>query len=215
MLHGIARTRRSLEGLRRVIAGAGYGTWSCSYPSTRLDLASLTAFVAERIERELGAGPVLAVTHSMGGILLRHLAAQRPVAGAVMLAPPNRGSAVARWLARNPLYRRLYGPAGQALGDDAGWPPAPSPCLVVAGSRGLSLSNPTSWLTRAAGVFGEEASDGTVAVSETWCEGVTEHVVVEANHTWIMNDGEVKRLVLSFLGEEAQRGQWRGDGSRG
>lgn len=206
LLHGIARTRRSLERLRRALEGAGHATWACSYPSTRLDLASLTTYVAERIDRELGSGPVLAVTHSMGGILLRHLAAMRPVAGAVMLAPPNRGSAVARWLARNPLYRRLYGPAGQALGSDDGWPPAPSPCLVVAGSRSLSLSNPTSWLTRAASVFGGEPSDGTVAVSETWCEGVTEHVVVDANHTWIMNDGEVERLVLSFLELEALRG---------
>jgi hypothetical protein len=96
------------------------------------------------------------------------------------------------------VLRWFYGPAGVELADGAAWPAPPAPFAVIAGTRGLALTNPTSW------TFGRRfpadvAHDGTVAVEETRLPGMDAFAEVDATHTWIMNDPRVHRLVASYL----------------
>ncbi|MCA9528223.1 MAG: hypothetical protein KC549_18190 [Myxococcales bacterium] len=200
LLHGLARTSASLRKLESALQAAGHPTWNGGYPSTQADLPALAADVIARVRTEVGPGPVAAVTHSMGGILVRHIGARLPWTRIVMLAPPNGGSGVARSVKDWWLYRWIYGPAGQTVADGEAWPPPPAPCGVIAGTRGPSLDNPPSWLIQGLRLIPPGAeSDGTVTVDETRGTPHVDFATVDAGHTRIMNHPETQRLVLRFL----------------
>jgi pimeloyl-ACP methyl ester carboxylesterase len=197
LLHGLARGQGSMARLARALRGAGFETWSQTYPSRRHSISYLAGALTEQLvalDR-----PLHAVTHSMGGVIVRHLHDPRLRWGRiVMLAPPNQGSRLAAGLVRNPIFRWFYGPAGTELADCSTWPAPPATFAVIAGTRSLALSNPTSWTVGrrfAAGV----ANDGTVAVEETKLAGMADFAAVDATHTWIMNAPIVHRLVCDFL----------------
>jgi pimeloyl-ACP methyl ester carboxylesterase len=199
-LHGLARSHRSLATLQRKVERAGHRTWARSYPSRRLELSALADWLAERIREDLGDRPLFGVTHSLGGVVLRHLADRLPWRGVVMLAPPNQGSRVAAAFKDNPVFRWYFGPAGQQIDRAEGWPAPPSPFGVIAGTTSLSVAAPPGWLTRALRLLPPDApSDGTVAVSETRLEGMADFACVAASHAWIMNHPRVEELVLGFL----------------
>ena len=100
-------------------------------------VAALAADVATRIRTELPDRPLVAVTHSLGGILVRHMASELPWRGVLMLAPPNAGSRVAEGLRDNPLFRWYFGPAALDVARADGWPAPPTPCGVIAGQCGM------------------------------------------------------------------------------
>jgi len=203
LLHGLARGQGSMAGLAKALRAAGFDTWSHTYPSRRHSITYLADALTEQLV--VLDRPLHAVTHSMGGVIVRHLHDPRLRWGRiVMLAPPNRGSRLAAGLVRNPVFRWFYGPAGSELADCASWPDPPAPFAVIAGTRSLAWSNPTSWtLGRrfASGV----TNDGTVAVAETKHPGMDAFAEVDATHTWIMNDRSVHALVISYLREGAFR----------
>jgi hypothetical protein len=199
-LHGLARTHRSLDGLRRHVEEAGWETWARTYPSRRLGLPELAELLAGWIRADLGDRPVVGVTHSLGGILARHLRDALPWRGLVMLAPPNQGSRVAAALGDHPLYRWWFGPAGRALADPRRWPAPPSPFAVIAGTLGVSRGNLPSWLIHAKRLLPRhEPSDGTVTVEETRLPGMTAYAEVPASHTFVMDHPETRKRVLEFL----------------
>lgn len=201
-LHGLGRTHRSLGRLRRAVEHAGYPTWARSYPSRRLGIGELGDWLARAIRADLGDPDVFGVTHSLGGIVVRHMRDLLRWRGVVMLAPPNRGSRVAAALQENPLFRWYFGPAGIEVHDPAGWPAPPDPFGVIAGTTSLSPAAPPGWLTRALAVLPPgEPSDGTVAVAETRLSGMADFATVAASHAWIMNHPDVARLVLGFLAD--------------
>jgi pimeloyl-ACP methyl ester carboxylesterase len=200
LLHGLGRTHRSMSPLRRYVEGLGYATWSRTYPSRQRSIAALAEQVADSIRRDLGERPVVAVTHSMGGILVRYMRDRLPWRGVMMLAPPNQGSLVAAQLAGNPIFRWAFGPAGRELGDGRDWPPPPEPFAIVAGTRGPSWANPPSWLIRGMRLMpAGEPHDGTVRVAETRLDGMVAFAEVEASHTFLMNHPATRELVRRFL----------------
>ena len=74
LLHGLARTARSMEKLSSRLQNAGYRTANIDYPSRVYPIAALaklavTAGVDEC--RQSGEGRISFVTHSLGGILVR------------------------------------------------------------------------------------------------------------------------------------------------
>jgi hypothetical protein len=201
LLHGLARRHGSLAALGRRLADAGHEVWARSYPSRRLGIVDAARTVGEWIVEAAAGRPVCAVTHSLGGILVRHMHDPRlRWQRIVMLAPPNRGSALAAALSGQPLYRWFYGPAGIELADGAAWPPPPAPFAVIAGTRRLALGNPTSW-TVGRRFAADEPNDGTVAVAETRLDGMAAFAEVDATHTWIMNHPGVAHRVVQFLAE--------------
>jgi triacylglycerol lipase len=200
LLHGLARTARSMARLERLITEAGYPTWSWTYPSRRQGIEALADAVAERLADDLGDTPVIGVTHSLGGIIVRHLAERANWQGVVMLAPPNGGSELARRLSGQSLFRWFFGPAGQDVGSPETWPSAPRPVAVIAGTGGASIKNPPSLLASALSLLPTtEAHDGTVSVNETRLPNMAGFATVDATHTWIMNHPEALALVLRFL----------------
>ncbi len=199
LLHGLARGHGSMARMRKALAASGFETLSRTYPSRRHSVSYLASQMADWIVENAGHRRICAVTHSMGGVLVRHLHDARiRWDRIVMLAPPNRGSKLAAGLVRNPIFRWYYGPAGLELADGSSWPPPPAPFGVIAGTRSFAMTNPTSW-TVGRRFSPTTKNDGTVSVEETKLEGMTDFAEVDATHTWIMNDAKVIRFVVSYL----------------
>ena len=199
LLHGLARGHGSMTRLGAYLRAHGFETFSRTYPSRRHSISYLAGEIADWISEHARDRPVHAVTHSMGGVIVRHLHDPRIHWGRiVMLAPPNRGSQLAAGLVRNPVFRWYYGPAGAELAAGGQWPAPPAPFGVIAGTRSLAISNVTSW-TVGRRFSAQTPNDGTVAVEETKLDGMSAFAEVDATHTWIMNDVRVQGLVVSYL----------------
>lgn len=197
-LHGLARTRVSMERLRWTVSRAGYRTWACTYPSRSRDLEALAVEVSSWIQRDLPGRRLVAVTHSMGGILVRHMAL--PWERILMMAPPNQGSSLAATVSDWRPFQAFYGPAGQEMADPSEWPQPTAPTAVIAGTAGLTPTNPISWLSASLGVFSADVDhDGTVSVEEARLPGLVDFATVPASHSFIMEHPETRRMVLSFL----------------
>jgi pimeloyl-ACP methyl ester carboxylesterase len=201
LLHGLARSHGSLSTLDAHLRANGFDTIARTYPSRRRPIAELADDIATWLADAAGDRPLHAVTHSMGGVVARHLHDPRlRWQRIVMLAPPNRGSRLAAGLADNALFRWFFGPAGSELGDGSQWPRPPVPVAVIAGTRNLALGNPTSWTVGRRFPAGVR-NDGTVAVDETKLDAadMAAFAEVDATHTWIMNAPHTLQLVTEFL----------------
>ena len=198
LLHGIAPRPWTFWALKRALTDAGYNVIAISYPSTRQPLAAH----ADQLERLLDGfhdtTDISFVTHSMGALVLRELLA-RPSAWrgrlrtqrSVMIAPPNRGSAIARLLRDYALFEWIYGPAGQQLTPKAAGrrPGLQGRFAIIAGGDGDEGYNPL--------LAGDD--DGTVAVTETRLEGAEDFLIVDALHASLSNHAGVVGAVLNYL----------------
>lgn len=200
LLHGLGRSHLSMRGLQRHLERQGHRTWARSYPSRRMGVGELAALVGRWLAEDLGQSEFSVVTHSLGGILVRHLPAELRIGRTVMLAPPNQGSRLADRLRRAPVFERTLGPAMGDLAAPGDWPAPRAPFGIIAGTRAPSLGNPASWVSARLGVFeAGEPNDGTVATAETRLPGMADYAEVDASHTWIMSDPRVWGLVSAFL----------------
>lgn len=202
LLHGLARTARSMAPLAQALRDAGYAVANLDYPSRRYPVETLVEqHLAPRV-RELAAGAqrLHFVTHSMGGILVRQLLAARPrppLGRVVMLVPPSQGSEIVDRLGRWPVFGWINGPAGRQLGTGAdGLParlgPVDYPVGVIAASRSI---DPLMWWL----IPG--ANDGRVSVARARLEGMSDFIVVPHSHALVMRSPRVARQVLHFLRE--------------
>ncbi len=201
LLHGIARTARSLRKLERSLQQAGFATLNLDYASRKKPLEVL----AEDIHPDVSAfanacaGPIHFVTHSMGGLLARiYIARHRPgrLGRVVMLGAPNGGSEVADLLKSFPLYRALYGPAGQQLTTKGhavltSLPPVDYPVGVVAGSRTIDPIASYFILPR--------PNDGRVSVQSSKLDCMTDHVTVKAPHNGLVRHAAATAQTIAFL----------------
>jgi hypothetical protein len=142
------------------------------------------------------------VTHSPGGIVVRHyLAGSRPanLGRVVMLSRPNGGSKIVDLLKQVPFVRDHLGPSRGRMGTDAGSIPARLGPVdyevgVIAGGRSV---NPLfSWL-----LPGDD--DGVVAVARMKVDGMRDLVVVPRGHTFIMNGCDTIEQTAAFLRDGA------------
>jgi hypothetical protein len=188
LLHGLGRTRRSLARLDKALGQAGFTTARLDYPSTRRPIQEHAATVADLLDHLPTPTKLSFATHSLGGLIARQLLSydqpwRSAVERIVMVAPPNRGASLAASLDRGGVMRGILGPSyGQIAEGFATTLPVPDiPVAIFAGD--------------VAGVPG----DGLLTVDETRLEGVSEHHVVPAIHTFLMNHPAVVRRAVSFL----------------
>ena len=197
LLHGIARSKRSMASLARRLEAEGYRVLNLDYPSRRLNTQELAEWihpaVAEFVEQS--DGPVHFIGHSMGGLVINDYLPRYPCAKlghVVMLGTPLHGSRFADMLRDNPLFRAFFGPAGQQLTTDIERRAAAMPSVgIIAGESRL---NPLS------GTILGETSDGTVAISSTRPDIPHHHIIVPAAHMFMPDRPQVQDRVVQFLG---------------
>lgn len=199
LLHGLARSSRCMNRLEKILQQAGYHTVNLNYPSTSGSIESLSdTVITNALAHTEPSETVHFVTHSLGGILLRHFLTQNEIdrlGRVVMLAPPNHGSQIVEWLQHYRLFQRLLGPAASQLGTRPDrlvnqLPPAPCELGIIAGSRAVNvLFSP----------FLPKPNDGTVSVENTKLAGMRDHITLPTTHPLIMRNKQVIKQVLAFL----------------
>lgn len=143
------------------------------------------------------------ITHSLGGIIARvvvnHPRCPNEVheGKAILIAPPNRGSELARRLGKIGLVKQWLGEkAGAQLiqtqrdgFDHFGEFPMSMPVLVIAGTLGVNpmLNGP---------------HDGKVLVEETYLKREHERFEVKAGHSWITYHPKVIAKAKEFMSED-------------
>lgn len=199
LLHGLGRSERSMRYLAGELEAAGYRTHAIHYASREKTPEALVADLDAELARCcVGAERVHFVTHSLGGVLVRALLAERPPANlgrVVMLAPPNGGSELADVVRDSAMLRAVLGPTAAQLGTDTAslpnrLPPASFEVGVIAGTR--TWSPLRSWLIPA-------ADDGTVSVASTRLAGMADFLTLPVSHTFIVRSEAAARQVLRFL----------------
>jgi len=201
LLHGLARTSRSMQKLEKALIQQGYSTCNIDYPSRDHRIEVLARhYVLPEIQQCLGHSnsKLSFITHSMGGIIVRRLLKERKfenLNAVVMLAPPNQGSEVADKLSDFWLFDFINGPAGGELGTDpkatpSQLGPAAFTLGIIAGDASI---NPINSLI----IPGND--DGKVSVARAKLEGMTDFLVVSVSHPFIMRHPEVIRQSLHFL----------------
>lgn len=201
LLHGLARTARSMQKLEKALQHAGYQTLNINYPSRKFNIASLSENVIGQALQQL---PVSAkihfVTHSLGGILLRQYLDNHVIENpgrVVMLGPPNHGSQIADWLQPYSWYHWFFGPVASELGTTNNMPLQSLDRVdfeigIIAGTRAVNIF---------CAPFLPIPNDGQVTVESTRLEGMRDHICLPVSHPFMMNRTKVIRQVLCFLNQ--------------
>ena len=200
LLHGLARTSRSMNKAGKLLAAYGYKIINVNYPSQKSTIETLALDAIAPALKKCTSKEILKihfVTHSMGGILIRYYLSTRRInkLGRVMLAPPNQGSEVVDKLAGWPVFNLINGPAGRQMNTDKSSMPntlwqVSYPVGIIAGDK---TSNPLLSL-----LF-SEANDGKVSVSRTQVQGMKDFIVTPYSHTFIMQRVAVIEQALHFI----------------
>jgi triacylglycerol lipase len=200
VLHGIARTYRSMRSLAKFLEANGYRVLNVNYPSTRIPLESLIDHINQQVVA-FNLNPqrkIHFVGYSLGGLLVRGVIHRnRPpnLGRVVQLAPPNQGSEVADFWKNNFLYKWIFGSAGQDLGAEERsfiriLGPVDYELGVVAGN--------CSWDPVSSALI-EGPNDGKVSVENTKVPGLTDHIVISTSHTFIIFNRVAWNQTLHFL----------------
>jgi pimeloyl-ACP methyl ester carboxylesterase len=195
VLHGLGRSRRAMARMSRALEGEGFEVASLDYASTRRTLAEHANDVLALLDH-VDARRVSFVTHSLGGLVARTVLAHPRFPSRlqphrlVMCAPPSRGASLARVLHANarPVVGAVFGPVLAELAKGPVVPLPTVPFLIVAGAKGARL-NPLL----------DGPDDGVVTVEETKLEGMHEHLVVDAIHTFVMQHPKTIAAAKRFL----------------
>jgi pimeloyl-ACP methyl ester carboxylesterase len=201
LLHGLARTGRSMRAMADALTTAGYAVVNVDYPSRTAAIETLAATVipdALQSSAAVSAKKIHFVTHSMGGILVRCYLKDRAIdrlGRVVMFGPPNQGSEVVDRLSAYKIFSWINGPAGAQLGTG----PDSVPCRlgpvnfelgVIAGDRSINWINSLM-------ISGPD--DGKVSVERTKIEGMRDHLTIHATHPFLMKNRRVIAQTLAFL----------------
>ena len=199
LLHGLWRTDASMNKMEERLAEGGFNVKNIEYASKDYAVETLSAETIPRAVSACGeAEHIHFVTHSMGGILIRHYLEENGIerlGRVVMLGPPNQGSEVIDTYRDFPGFEFFAGPAGLQLGTgEASVParlgPAEFELGIIAGTR--SINPILSTLL-------PDTDDGKVAVYSTRLEGMDDHLEMPVTHMFMMRNDDVIEQVMHFL----------------
>ena len=206
LLHGMNRTRNTFRKMEQAIWEAGFLTARLSYASTRQRIAESARGLQSVIEH-LPVQNVNFVAHSMGNLVVRRCLYEiqlnpdfqihlEKLQRMVMIAPPNQGSKMARWLRFSLLFNLLSGVGGREFSwnwkkvePDLAIPEFPFGVIAGAQKQLLFLSNP----------FLSGPDDWTVSLEETRLANEADRYDNFFLHGTIMKNRKVIDATIRFL----------------
>lgn len=199
ILHGIARSSTHMQPLAEKLEKEGYDVINLDYPSTKHTLGELTTSISKDLASKLTEDkPIHFIGYSMGGLLVRAILVKHKPAKlgrVIQLAPPNNGSEVADFLKDNWLYKTIFGPAGQQLTTNNN----DTQKLLGKIDYELGVIAGDSTIDPISSYIIGRDNDGKVSIASTKVNGMKDHVVVSASHTFFPNNDDVQEQVIYFL----------------
>lgn len=206
LIHGFLRSKRSMKRVQRVLKAEGYRTLNYDYPSRNKTIKEHGADLAIALKEEAAKSPgdpIHFITHSMGGLVLR-AALNDPccpneakVGRAVLMSPPNQGSAFGRLLGQfRPVKKAIGFEAGKELTtrtdfNDIGEFPESIEVLVISGTGGW---NPAI----------EGANDLVVGYDEGCLNTYHHHMAIPTTHSIMMFSESVIFNAVRFISASSQ-----------
>lgn len=190
LVHGLMRTSSSMIPLGLFLEQRGYTVYTYNYPSRKNSIQEHSKELVDSIQQVITQNKdrdVYFVTHSMGGIITRDALTQlsleqlKQVKGLVMLAPPNKGSELAR------LSTTFFPVISHFI----------KPLAELSSARNAYVHQVSVPKVKMAIIAGRY--DAKVPVDSTFLNSSVETAVVSSTHTYIMNNPQTKELVLNFL----------------
>ena len=190
LIHGLMRTSLSMWPLKNYLKRQGYEVYSYSYPSHKYSIQEhgrfLNQFIKNLLEKNPGAR-VSFITHSLGGIITRQALSTwspkqlKKIGCLIMLAPPNQGSKLAKLATEMlPMFTFPIKPLSELSSEQTSYVhhvPVPNIKIGIIAGR----------------------YDAKVPPDSARLQGQNEPVVVNSNHTFIMNNTTTRQLIMSFL----------------
>jgi len=184
LLHGMFRSAIAMKPAENFFKDKGFNVINMSYPSTQYNIETLVLdHLAPKIKtlEENGAKKIHFVTHSMGGILVRHYLKHNPMPSlgrVVMLSPPNKGTELTKLFSNTQWYKDKIGPSGKQLSSsDNSWVNQLGDVNfelgVIATNYNANLL--TSWLLPG-------PDDGVVSVESMKVKGMADLLLVSEKH---------------------------------
>lgn len=200
LLHGLGRTKYSMNSLEKELQKNGYLVVNNSYASRKAGIPELSAAVEKGIhECRIARGEnIHFVTHSLGGILVRYYFQSHRVPDVkrvVMLGPPNRGSEIVDIFGSSRWFKAFTGPAGSQLGTRQDDIPKkldviPLEVGVIAGNKNMD-----PWFSR----YLPKPNDGKVSVQSTKLTEMKDFIVLPNGHTFICSSKTAIIQVMHFI----------------
>ncbi len=190
LIHGLMRTYMSMSPLKSYFESQGYKVYYYKYTSARYSIhehsVDLNRYIIDLLEKNPGV-KVHFITHSLGGVIIREALVKLPkdqlrnIGSVVMLAPPNQGSALAKFSTKVlPVLNYFVKPLAELSSEQAAYVhhvPIPNIKIGIIAGR----------------------FDAKVPPTSARLEGVPDPVIVNATHTFIMNHARTKELIKNFL----------------
>ncbi len=202
LLHGILRSDSSMQKIARALRREGYEVINIRYPSRIKPIEELAGFIDAIIRKKCiqSEWKMHIVTHSMGGVIVRdmlgYIRAPENLGRVVMLAPPNNGSEIADALKDNPLYQKLFGPAGQQLGTKRG---AITKNLSSEVNFELGVIIGNAVLNPLGTLFIRKENDGTISIESAKLKGMKDFLIIPATHSFITYNKKAIMQTIYFL----------------
>ena len=209
LLHGLVRTRNSMQVMEKHLQGQGFTTVNFGYASSRKQVKEHAVALKSVID---GLGnqvtDIYFVAHSLGNIVIRKYLYDTAnpqtnrngdprIRRIVMLGAPNQGSKVARTFKNSYLFQTIAGKCGDQLGRD--WEqlakqlttPTAEFGIIAGGQQNENYSN----------FLLEGKDDYTVSVEETKLAGASDFLVHPLLHGTMMNQPIVLEATTRFFRE--------------
>jgi len=194
LVHGLWNRGWMMAYMARSLRMLGHDVRVFSYPTRAADLDghadALHEFVHEGASREV----MHFVGHSMGGLVILDMLSRYddlPPGRVVLMGTPVKGSAVVRRLAKLPGQDFIFGKARGDLLRGYRHSPEGRETGMIRGTRPFGFG-------RIAGKQAEP-NDGSIRVSETELEGLSDAVELEVSHSEMLVSKAVVKQVEHFL----------------
>ncbi len=185
-IHGLFLFGLVMKPLAKRLGKQGFSGALYDYPTRIRTVSEHGKDLAEILEK-MPEHKIHVITHSMGGLIFRSAIAQKPelakkIGRAVLLAPPNRGSAVASWYCRNLFFApNIIHPLRDMREESDAWIhhlyPIPEIEFGVVGAL----------------------RDQCVAMSNTHLPTERDHITVDSSHTRMLFLPETAHYCKQFL----------------